>query len=324
MKIGVTGANGFVGKHVIRALADAGLQPVALVRRDDRKIDGATETRRIPSLGGDMNQDMLHACLNGLDGIVHLAAMVHQMHSGEETAFVKANVVGSVTLANACAAAGVPRFIFMSSVKAAGNRTRDRPLNAETPPAPEDAYGRSKLAAERRLAEIAAHTDMKIIILRPTFVYGWPYSGNFKAVISALQRGIPLPLAGIKNRRDMTFVGNLADAVRAALAAPDIGFGPYFLSDGKAISTPALFQKTGRAFASPARLFYLPNWALRMIGALTGRVEMIDRLTENLEVDAKPFRRDAGWQPPYNLDQGLRMTAGSSAYSKTEWDVLDA
>lgn len=316
MKIGVTGANGFVGRHIIKALADAGLQPIALVRRDDVDIDGATETRRIPSLSGNMDSDIVRTALRGLDGVVHLAAMVHQMQGGTEAAFVEANAVGSVTLANACAEAGVARFIFMSSVKAAGERTRDWPLNSKTPPTPEDAYGRSKLAGEKRLANVANQTGLSIVILRPTFVYGWPASGNFKTVLNALRHGIPLPLSAIKNRRDMIYVGNLADAVRAALSAPALGLGPYFLSDGTPVSTPELFRKAGEAFANPARLFYLPIWMLKMIGATTGRAGMIERLSENLEVDTAPFRRDAGWQPPYNMDQGLCMTAALSAKTK--------
>jgi len=310
MKVGVTGAGGFVGRHVIQALHDAGHHVRALVRQmPDSEIADTNDVRLIPSLGADVDPAALATALDGLNVIVHLAARVHIMQGGDEAAFTDTNVGGSVTLMKAATIAGVPRFIFMSSVKAAGERSGGTPLRASSTPAPEDAYGRSKLAAERALLEVAHAQNLQLTILRPTFVYGWPAVGNLSAVIRTLIKGIPLPLAGIDNRRDMIYVGNLADAVAAAVSAETMGETPYFLSDGDAISTPAFFRRVGAAFAKPARLFYVPVWMLRGFGTLSGRSGIIDRLTESLEVDSDPFRRDAGWQPAYNMDQGLAVLA---------------
>ena len=310
MRVGVTGASGFIGQHATKALRDAGHHVRALVRRaPESDIPGVDDIRLIPSLGAKTDHTALSATLGGLDVIVHLAARVHIMQGGDETSFMDTNVGGSVALIEAAARAGVPRFIFMSSVKAAGERSGTTPLSASSTPAPEDAYGRSKLAAERALLEIARAQNLHLTILRPTFVYGWPAVGNLGAVVRALMRGIPLPLAGIDNRRDMIYIGNLADAVTAAVSAKTMGHTPYFLSDGDAISTPTFFRRVGVAFAKPARLFYVPVWMLRALGTLSGRSGMIDRLTESLEVDSGPFRRDAGWQPAYNMDQGLAALA---------------
>ena len=312
MKVGVTGASGFVGLHVTQALCDAGHDVRALVRRvPESDMAGVDDIRLIPTLGAETDRTALSAALDGLDVIVHLAARVHIMRGGDEAAFIDTNVGGSIALIEAAASAGVPRFIFMSSVKAVGERSGATPLNASSTPTPEDAYGRSKLAAERALLEIAHAQDIQLAILRPTFVYGWPAVGNLGAVIRALSKGIPLPLAGIDNRRDMIYVGNLADAVAAAINAKKLTDTCYFLCDGDAVSTPAFFRRIGAAFAKPARLFYLPVWILRALGLLSGKSGMIDRLTESLEVDSSPFRRDAGWQPAYNMDQGLAALAAN-------------
>lgn len=313
MKIGVTGANGFVGAHVLAALNAAGDDVRALVRSPGR-MDASlcAEVTPVPTLDRDTDPESLGTALAGLDAVVHLAARVHVMNAAlDDAAFASVNVDGSAHLFAACARAGVKRFVFMSSVKAAGERSTDRPLSADDAPAPEDAYGRSKLAAENRLRELARNGNCELVILRPAFVYGWPPAGNFKTVISAVLKGLPLPLGGIDNRRDMTYVGNLADAVRAALHAPDLHETPYFIADAEPVSTPTLFRRVGAAFARPARLFSVPVSLLRLIGRLSGRSATIARITENFVVDTGPFRRDARWQPPYKMSEGLGTVAGA-------------
>lgn len=315
MKVGVTGAAGFVGQHITQALHDAGHSVRALARRaPESDLSGVDDVRIMPSLGADTDTVALAEDLDGLDVVVHLAARVHIMQGGAESAFMDTNVGGSIALIQASASAGVPRFIFMSSVKAVGERSSDTPLSASSAPAPEDAYGRSKLAAEQALHKIAHAQNVALAILRPTFVYGWPAVGNLGTVIRALSKGIPLPLSAIDNRRDMIYVGNLASAVVAAINTEKLADTPYFLSDGDAVSTPVFFRRVGAAFAKPARLFYVPVWMLRVLGRLSGKSGMIERLTESLEVESSPFRRDAGWQPAYNMDQGLAALA--AAYRK--------
>ena len=316
MKVGVTGAAGFVGQHLTQALRHSGHDVRALVRQTpEGELPGVTDVQLIPSLSADTDRAALAEALSGLDVVIHLAARVHIMQGGEEATFIDTNVGGSIALIKAATCAGVPRFIFMSSVKAAGERSGETPLSAASTPAPEDAYGRSKLAAERALLEIShAQQDLKLNILRPTFVYGWPAVGNLSTVIRTLSNGIPLPLSGINNRRDMIYVGNLADAVVASISAEAMADTPYFISDGDAISTPVFFRRIGAAFAKPARLFYVPVWMLCILGLLSGKSRMIARLIESLEVDSDPFRRDAGWQPAYTMDQGLAALA--AAYRK--------
>ncbi|MBO6948180.1 MAG: NAD-dependent epimerase/dehydratase family protein [Rhodospirillales bacterium] len=311
MRIGVTGANGFVGGYLLTALKDAGHDVVALVRSatglDRASVD---EVVTIPTIDGRTEVETLTAALEGLDCIVHLAARVHVMNAElDDKAFADVNVEGSLRLFDAAQEAGVERFVFLSSVKAAAERSGEKPLTSDDAPAPEDAYGRSKLEAERRLSALAAGSACKLVILRPAFVYGWPPAGNFRTVIKAVAKGIPLPLSAIRNARDMTYAGNLADAICAACSADGLLDAPYFVSDGTPVSTPDLFKGVGAALGRPARLFHVPVSLLRLAGALTGRSAAIARLTENFVVDTGPFIRDARWQPPYKMSEGLNAVA---------------
>ena len=320
MKIGVTGANGFVGGHLIQKLVAAAHDVTALVRNKDAGQNlSACSVVEIPSLNSRVNIKDLATELAGLDVLIHLAGHVHKMNAtSDDASFHDVNVIGSQRLFEAANTAGVKRFVFLSSVKAAGERSTEMPLTLENSPGPKDAYGRSKRNAELALQSMAREAGCDLVILRATFVYGWPPVGNFKSVINAVKKGVPLPLASIQNRRHMVFVGNLADALCHASVADSLEPTPYFVADERSVSTPEFFRFTGDAFATPARLFPLPVWLLRLAGLLTGRSRVIARLTENLEVDTEPFRRDAAWLPPYNMSEGLSICAGAHDRSMTD------
>ncbi len=320
MKVGVTGANGFVGGHLIQKLDAAGHAVTALVRNKDTiQNSSARSVVKIPSLNGRVRAKDLVTELAGLDVLIHLAGHVHKMNAEDDDAvFHDVNVVGSQHLFEAANTAGVKRFVFLSSVKAAGERSTETPITLQNSPGPEDAYGRSKRDAEQALQTMAKEADCSLIILRAPFVYGWPPVGNFKSVINAVQKGVPLPLASIRNQRHMIFVGNLVDALCLVSNAEGLNATPYFVADERSVSTPELFRFTGDAFASPARLFPMPVWVLRLAGLFTGRSSAVARLTENFEVDTEPFRRDAGWLPPYNMSEGLSICADAHDRSTTD------
>jgi len=320
MKVGVTGANGFIGRHLLDDLQASGHEPVALVRSPE-KFDGTDDVEAvgIPSIDAGCDIARLEAAMRGLDIVVHLAASVHDMSGTlSEDAFRDINVHGSGRVFDAAKKAGVKRFIFISSVKAAGERSGDIPLSNANAPGPEDAYGRSKRDAETLLTDLAATGTCDLIILRPTFVYGWPPAGNFRTLLKAVLKRWPLPLAAIRNRRDMVYVGNLTDAICIACRADGLKREPYFICDGEAVSTPAFVAAVAKAFSIRVPQAYVPVWMLRVAGMITGRSAMIERLCGNLEVDGAPFRRDAGWQAPYNMADGLRVCA--QAYDKSHQD----
>jgi nucleoside-diphosphate-sugar epimerase len=231
------------------------------------------------------------------DAVVHLAALAHAR--GIDEARLRAvNVAASIAIGKAAAAAGM-RMVFMSSAKVFGEETRGAAFDELSPLAPQDAYGRAKLAAEEGLRAIAG---LQLTVLRPPLVYGPGVGANFLALMRAVAHGWPLPLASIGNRRSLVGVANLADAVNRCLAAPQAVGRSFCVTDGAPLSTPALCRAIGTALRRDARLFAFPPVLLEL--ARPAR-----KLTRSLVLDDQAMRRDLGWTPPHSFEEGLRRTA---------------
>lgn len=289
----VTGANGFVGSHLCLALTAAGHQVIAATRAAVGDVGPDTDWR---------------AMLDGVDTIIHLAARAHVMSdtaADPEAAYMRINQGGTVALAAQAADAGVRRLVFLSSVKVNGERTTAAPFSETDTPAPEDAYGRSKLAAETALFEIAAGSALTATVIRSPLVYGPGVKGNF---LKLLGLRLPLPLSSINNARSLIYVGNLVSALIAAMRPPAAG-QVYLVDDGVAVSVAQLIRQIGDALGRPARLVPMPVALLKLAGRLAGKQETIARLTDSLVIDSAKIRRDLGWLPPYNMGQGLAATA---------------
>jgi len=177
------------------------------------------------------------------------------------------------------------------------------------PPAPQDPYGISKWEAEQVLHRVAAETGLEIVIVRPPLVYGPRVKGNFAQMLQVLQRGIPLPLASVHNRRSLIYLGNLVDALLLCAMHPAAAGRTYLVSDGEDISTPELLRRLGMALGRPARLFPFPPSLLMGAAKLLDRRAQAERLLGSLRIDSSRIRRELGWQPPFTLQQGLQCTA---------------
>jgi nucleoside-diphosphate-sugar epimerase len=232
------------------------------------------------------------ATAEGCDAVVHLANIAHTRASAAD--LHRVNVEGTIAQARAARAAGARRFVYLSSLKAAR---------------PQDAYGRAKSVAEQALRQLEG---LEVVILRPPLVYGPRVKANFLALLRAVDRGWPLPLASVANRRSLLYVGNLADAILRCLEAPPaprVAGGPrdaparvFELSDGAPVSTPELCRAIARALGRPARLFPFPP---ALLGLLPGAA----RLAESQVADDRAMREALGWQPPFSFEEGLRLTA---------------
>jgi nucleoside-diphosphate-sugar epimerase len=223
----------------------------------------------------------LRSTVEGCDAVVHLANIAHTSASPRD--LHRVNVEGTIAQAKAALAAGARRFVYLSSIKAAQ---------------PEDAYGRAKSIAEQALLQLEG---LEPVILRPPLVYGPRVKANFLALMRAIDRGWPLPLASIRNRRSLVYVGNLADAIRRCLEGAVVR-RTYAVSDGAAVSTPELCRALGRALGRPARLWPFPPALLRLAPGLS-------RLAESLAVDDRAIREELGWHAPFGFEEGLRLTA---------------
>jgi nucleoside-diphosphate-sugar epimerase len=323
----VTGATGFVGRALLPVLHEAGWDITAVLRRSMPEAGASLAAPARTVVLGEFGPETdwsaaLRYPADGssaapVDAVVHLAARVHVMQESDpdpDAAFNRANAEATARLAAEAARAGVSRFVYLSSVKVSGERTEPggRPFREDDAPAPDDAYARSKLAAEVALARIAGGTaGMSVTVLRPPLLYGPHVRGNFLSLIRLVGRGLPLPFGAVKdNRRSLLAVGNLADAIRRVLdAAAPRGFGAYLLRDGEDLSTAALLRRLGDALDSPARLVPVPPAMLAAALRAIGRGGMAERLLGSLQIDDSRFRETFGWTPPFDVDAGLRQAA---------------
>jgi len=223
----------------------------------------------------------LRASAEGCDAVVHLANIAHTSASPAD--LHRVNVEGTIAQAKAALAAGARRFVYLSSIKAVQ---------------PDDAYGRAKSIAEQALLQLEG---LEAVILRPPLVYGPRAKANFLALMRAIDRGWPLPLASIENRRSLIYVGNLVHAIIRCLDGLAQG-RTFAVSDGAPVSTPELCRAIGRALGRPARLFPFPP-------ALFGLVPGMARLVRSQEADDAAIRAELGWRPPSSFEEGLRRTA---------------
>lgn len=309
MNVLVTGANGFVGKQICIRLE----QPKWRVRQALRQIQTNSrlvsfqEQVDIGEIGPNTNWQQ---ALSGMDCLVHLAARVHVMNDSSVDPladFRLTNVDAALNIARQAAAAGIKRFVFISSVKVNGESTPSEHAFTESDTSnPQDPYGRSKHEAEMGLRDVGAQTGMEIVIIRPPLVYGPGVKANFASLMRAVQRGLPLPLGAIHNQRSLVALDNLVDFIITCISHPLAANQTFLVSDGHDLSTTELVRGLARAAGVPARLLPVPVWALKVGASFLGKGDAAQRLCGNLQVDISKARSLLGWVPPVSVEEGLR------------------
>ena len=302
----VTGATGFIGKALCELAVRRGLAVQGAFRKSG-EVPNCIE----PFVVGEINRATdWSSALRDVSAVAHLAARVHVMHDTAAdplTAFRAVNVDGTLNLARQAAAAGVKRFVFISSVKVNGERTLPgRAFTEADAPNPLDAYGQSKLEAEQGLRQLSADTGMELVIIRPPLVYGLGVKANFAALMRAVQRGWPLPLGAVHNQRSLVALDNLVDFIVTCITHPQAANQTLLVSDGQDLSTTELVRGMAQAAGVPARLLSVPVWALQAGATLLGKGDAVQRLCGNLQVDISKARSLLGWVPPVSVQEGLR------------------
>jgi nucleoside-diphosphate-sugar epimerase len=303
----VTGASGFVGRALCARLAGAGLALRGAVRTDPSDAPNlGCPCVRVGDIGPDTDWTQ---ALQGIAVVIHLAARAHVMddHAADPlAAYRRVNVAGTETLARQAVAANVRRIVFLSSIKVNGEACDAPGFNEADPPRPQDAYGISKLEAERRLAAIlaASHTDH--VILRPPLVYGPGVKGNLARLIRLVDRGVPLPLAAIDNRRSLVGIDNLVAAIDLVTRHPGAANGTFLVSDDEPVSSADLVRAIAGALGRPARLVPVPAALLRLAGRMSGRDAAVARLTSSLVVDSRAIRARLGYRTVRDFADGIR------------------
>eukprot|EP00163_Fabomonas_tropica_P009231 TRINITY_DN19018_c0_g1_i1.p1 TRINITY_DN19018_c0_g1~~TRINITY_DN19018_c0_g1_i1.p1 ORF type:complete len:328 (+),score=5.50 TRINITY_DN19018_c0_g1_i1:448-1431(+) len=312
----VTGANGFVGRSVVAALAANDRRAVfAAVRNGSAALCSGKDNVKVLSGLELNNPDGWSDALAGVNAVVHCAARAHIMNDTSDdplAEFRKVNVEGTLALAKSAADAGVSRFIYLSSVKALGESTDDRaPFTLNDQFAPEDPYGESKAEAERKLQALCSEAGMELVIIRPPLVYGPGVGGNFVSLVKLANTPLPLPFGKAVNRRSMVYVDNLADFIVRCVDCPDGLNQAFLVSDGQDLSTEQLVTLLREGLGRPRRLVPVPESIFRLAGRVLGKTGLVTRLFGSLQVDTRESAGILGWTPPYSAGEAVKRTARS-------------
>jgi len=310
-RILLTGASGFVGAAVqVRLLDDPQFALRSVYRQLPVQAPTHLQVSQVPGLEPDTDW---RVPLEGVEVVIHCAARVHVMNESEAdplAAFRRANVQGTLRLAEQAAQSGVRRFIYLSSIKVNGEGTLPgRPYTADDQPAPLDPYGVSKLEAEQGLQALAAKTGMEVVIIRPVLVYGPGVKANFRNMMGWLNRGIPLPLGAIANKRSLVAVDNLVDLIVRCIHHPAAAQQVFLVSDDEDLSTSQLLRRMARALGRRAYLLPVPMRLLSGVAQLLGKKAMSQRLCGSLAVDIEKTKKLLEWSPPLRVDDALAKTA---------------
>lgn len=297
MRVIVTGAAGFVGAALVRGLVRRGHQVIAASRAPlPPSIEAIARTRILPDLGSIA---MTQPDLSGADALVHAAGLAHLPEGGDEAELHRINAGGAERLACAAAEAGLSRFVLISSLRAITGPSAATALSETDPPAPSDAYGRSKLASETLVATTFPHA----VILRPPVIHGAGAKGNMARLQRLASLPIPLPLGGLEGRRSILSDANLASAVDFVLSEPASAGGCFHLSDGETLTVPEILSAMREAVGRRAWLLPMSRGFTRFALGLAAR-RSLQQLTENLVVDDRALR-SLGWRPAEPSSEGL-------------------
>ena len=313
MLIAVTGASGFIGCALVKALSTRGLPARGLVRSRN-SLSCFSDTNVENFIMGDIHAGIdWSPGLSDVDCVIHCAARAHIMREVTSNAledYRAVNIAGTRHLAEQAAALGVKRLVCLSSVKVNGEKTEAGSRFARNDkPMPEDAYGVSKWEAEQALREVSARTGLEVVIVRPPLVYGPGVKGNFRRLLRLAASGAPLPFGAVRNRRSLAGLGNLIDLLIRCVDHPAAAGQTFLVSDDHDLSTPTLIRGLTRALGKSPRLLPVPPSVLRLAGRITGRAAEAERLIGSLQVDITHTREVLGWTPPVSVDEGLRTTA---------------
>ena len=307
-KICITGANGFIGRSLCKALSSSENYIRGFIRNRGSNEDySGIEYILVGDIGPKENwKEFLKDC----DCIIHCAGKTLGMNNKNLNFYHTVNTEGTKHLAMQAAEVGVKRLVFLSSIKVNGESSDiingQKKLSYKNIPVPIDAYAKSKLQAEKVLWEISSRTGLEVVVVRLPLVYGYGVKGNLAKLIKLVGSGIPLPLSTVKNQRSMIGMDNLVDFLIQCIDHPDTSGKTFLASDGEDLSTPELIKLIASSMGRKANLFPLPIAMLKFLGSVFGKKEEINRLVGSLRIDNSYTKEILNWRPPVSVEEGIR------------------
>jgi len=308
-KICVTGANGFIGKHLCEALILRGKIVKGFVR-DLNSDPDQSKINFIPVGDISLNINWTDK-IRGYDCVVHCAGKAHLINEKNEVeSYHTANTQATQYLAEQAAMAGVRRLVFLSTIKVNGERTgkieKQKVFKNYDTPNPHDAYSKSKLEAEKKLWQIASKTGLEVVIVRLPLVYGYGVKGNLARLIKLIDLGIPLPLKLVKNKRSMIGIDNLIDILVRCIEDPRAKDKTFLVSDNEDLATQDLLRYIALSMGKSIHFFSFPISLLKLFAYIIGKTSEIDRLTDSLQIDISYTQKTLNWIPSVDVQTGLK------------------
>jgi nucleoside-diphosphate-sugar epimerase len=315
-RIVVTGASGFIGRHLVSKCIADGFQVIALSRKGIGS-SGATDVR----IDDYRNAKEIAPLCRGADAVIHLAARAHQVNEDAQSAaalYDAANVDSALAVAVASRLAGAKRFVLVSSIGVNGNATHGIPFNSADEPKPVDTYAKSKWKAEQAVAAELRAGPTDFVILRPPLVYGDDCPGNFATLLRLIARAPIVPLGKVRTGRTFVYVENLVDAIVTAAQHPAASRRTFLVADAQSLALCDVVRILASGLnRSPRIVVNVPVALLKLVARLAGRADTLNKLTAELLVDANAFGASTGWVAPVAAEHGLHETAGAYRRNRT-------
>ena len=295
----ITGADGFIGHRLTNALSNK-FNVKAIVRQCKLTMPHVNQYEI-----GDLSKviEWKHH-LKGTSTIIHLASVAHNRSNDRE--YIKeVNINAAIRLAKEAVEANVKRFIFVSSISVLGDKTQV-PFNESFNRAPQSYMAECKCLVEKVLLEISEKTNMDVVIIRPALVYGDNAPGNIKKLTHLIGRFPILPFALCKNKRSFISLDNLVDFISVCIHHPKAANEIFCISDTVDVSIRDFTNEIAVGLNKKLIQLPVPIFIFKLVGKLTGKIELIEQLIGDLQVDSSKAISLLDWKPPVTMNETFK------------------